>query len=85
LAVRARDTVQRERVQAASRFAAQDLTRDRSADSYEGVLLEAVCGRYARLHGTTIVPELDEPGPQWAISVPDAVPELPAGTADFGR
>ncbi len=81
----ARDTVQRERLQAASRFAAQDLTWDRCVASYEGVLLEAVCGRYARLHGTTIVPELDEPGPQWAISVPDAVPELPAGTADFGR
>ncbi len=63
-----------------------------------GVLLEAVCSRYARLHGLTIVPELDEPGPQWAIS-PDAdplsgswpgrqpvsVPEVSASTAELGR
>src|SRR5712691_3894029 len=95
----ASDTAQLERLQAASRLAAQDLTWDRCVASYEGVLLEAVCSRYARLHGLTIVPELDEPGPQWAISVPDvdpmsgswpgrhpvAVPEVSAGTAELGR
>jgi glycosyltransferase involved in cell wall biosynthesis len=95
----ASDTAQLERLQAASRLAAQDLTWDRCVASYEGVLLEAVCSRYARLHGLTIVPELDEPGPQWAISVPDAdplsgswpgrqpvsVPEVSASTAELGR
>ena len=45
------DTARLERLQAASRLAAQALTWDRCVASYEGVLLEAVCSRYARLHG----------------------------------
>ncbi len=65
------DTAQLERLQTASRHAAQALTWDRCVSSYEGVLLEAVRSRYARLHGRTIVPdlpELDEPRPLRTIS-----------------
>jgi len=93
------DTARLERLQAASRLAAQALTWDRCVSSYEGVLLEAVRSRYARLHGATILPELDEPGPQWLLPVPDAdpisgswpgrhpvsVPEVSASTAELGR
>jgi hypothetical protein len=95
----ASDAAQLERLQTASRLAARALTWDRCVASYEGVLLEAVCSRYARLHGLTILPELDEPGPQWAISEPDpdpmsgswpdghpvSVPEVSASTAELGR
>ena len=93
------DTARLERLQAASRLAAQALTWDRCVASYEGVLVEAVCSRYARLHGHTTLPELDEPDPWWAIPAPDAdppnglwpdpdpvsVPEMSASTAELGR
>ncbi len=94
----ARDTARLERLQRASRLAAQALTWDRCVTSYEGVLMDAACSRYARLHGLTTLPELDEPDPWWAIPAPDAdpqsgwwpdchpvsVPEMPATTVELG-
>ncbi len=71
----ARDTARLERLQRASRLAAQALTWDRCVTSYEGVLMDAACSRYARLHGLTTLPELDEPDPWWAIPAPDADPQ----------
>jgi glycosyltransferase involved in cell wall biosynthesis len=70
----ARDTPQLERLQAASKLAAQALTWDRCVDSYEGVLLEAVRSRFARLHGLPALPELDGPGPLRTISALGADP-----------
>jgi glycosyltransferase involved in cell wall biosynthesis len=95
----ARDTAQLERLQAASRLASQALTWDRCVASYEGILVEAVRSRYARLHGLTILPELDEPDPWWAIPAPAAdphsgslpgrhpvsMPEMWASIAELGR
>ena len=96
----AQDTGRMERLQVASRLAAQALTWDRCVASYEGVLTEAVRSRYARLHGLTILPELDEPEPWWAIPAPGAdpwndgllparqplpVPEVSASIAELGR
>jgi glycosyltransferase involved in cell wall biosynthesis len=74
-------------------------TWDRCVASYEGVLLEAARSRYARLHGLTTLPELDDSGPRRANSQPDAglrngsrlgphpvpVPEVSASTAELGR
>ena len=37
--------------------------------------MDAACSRYARLHETTTLPELDEPDPWWAIPAPDADPQ----------
>ncbi len=37
--------------------------------------MDAACSRYARLHGLTTLPELDEPDPWWAIPAPDADPQ----------
>ena len=68
----AEDRARLERLQAASRRAAAALTWDRCVAAYEGVLLDAVRSRYARLHGRRALPELDEPGP--LISVPDVGP-----------
>ena len=68
----AEDRVRLERLQAASRRAAAALTWDRCVAAYEGVLLDAVRSRYARLHGRRALPELDEPSP--LISVPDVGP-----------
>jgi rhamnosyl/mannosyltransferase len=95
----ARDTDQLERLQAASRLAAESLTWDRCVASYEGILLEAARSRYARLHGLTILPELEDSGLWRANSVPDAslwngsrlgphpvpMPEVSASNAEFGR
>jgi len=95
----ARDTERLERLQAASRLAVESLTWDRCVASYEGVLLGAVRSRYARLHGLTILPELDDMGPSRANPGSDAallsgsrpgahpvpVPEVSASTAEFGR
>jgi rhamnosyl/mannosyltransferase len=95
----ARDTEQLERLQAASRLAAEPLTWDRCVASYERVLLEAARSRYARLHGLTSLPELDNSGPRRANSAPDAslrngsrlgrhpvpMPEVSASNAEFGR
>jgi rhamnosyl/mannosyltransferase len=68
----AEDRARLERLQVASMLAARALSWDRCIDAYEGVLLEAVRSRYARLHGLRALPELDEPEP--LISVPDATP-----------
>jgi len=95
----ARDTERLERLQAASKLAAESLTWERCVASYEGVLLGAARSRYARLHGLTILPELDDMGPLWANSAPDAGllngswpgphpvpgPEVSASTAELGR
>jgi hypothetical protein len=95
----AQDTAKLERLQVASRHAAQALTWDRCVASYEGVLLDAVRSRYAQLHGLMMLPELDEPGPPWAISTAAADlrsglppglhsvpgPEVRASAAEFGR
>jgi glycosyltransferase involved in cell wall biosynthesis len=95
----ARDTEQLERLRTASRLAAEPLTWDRCVASYEGVLLEAARSRYARLHGLTTLPELDDPGPRRATSAADAglrngsrlgphpvpMPEVSASNAEFGR
>jgi glycosyltransferase involved in cell wall biosynthesis len=94
----AQDPVQLERLQDASRHASQALTWDRCVTSYEGVLLEAVRGRYARLHGLRSLPELDEPV---SAPAPDPqhdpqngsrpglhqvpVPEMSPSTAELGR
>jgi glycosyltransferase involved in cell wall biosynthesis len=94
----ARDAEQLERLQTASRLAVEPLTWDRCVTSYEGVLLEAVRSRYARLHGLTTLPELDDSGPR-ANSAPHAglrngsrlgphpvpMPEVSASNAEFGR
>jgi glycosyltransferase involved in cell wall biosynthesis len=75
----ARDTGQLERLQAASRLAAEPLTWDRCVTSYEGILLEAARSRYARLHGLTILPQLEDSGPQLHDSGPqlhDSGPQL---------
>lgn len=74
------DPAQLERRQAASRLAVRALTWERCVASYEEVLLAAVRGRYARLHGLVVFPELDE---LRHLSVP--VPEISASTADPGR
>jgi rhamnosyl/mannosyltransferase len=93
------DTERLERLQAASRLAAEDLTWDRCVASYEGVLLDAARSRYARLHGLTILPELDDMEPLRANPASDAgllngsrpgphpvpVPEVSATTAELGR
>jgi len=95
----ARDTERLERLQAASRLAVESLTWDRCVASYEEVLLEAARSRYARLHGLTSLPELDDSGPRRANSAPDAslrngsrlgphpvpMPEVSASNAEFGR
>lgn len=72
----AEDRGRLERLQVSSMLAAQALTWDRCIAAYEGVLLEAVRSRYARLHGLRALPELDEPGP--LTPGPDAVP--PSGS-----
>jgi rhamnosyl/mannosyltransferase len=93
------DTEQLDRLRTASRLAAEPLTWDRCVASYEGVLLEAARSRYARLHGLTALPELDDAGPRRANSAADAglrngsrlgphpvpMPEVSAGNAEFGR
>ena len=78
----ARDTAQLERLSAASRIAAETYTWERCIASYERVMLDAVCSRYARLHGLPMLPELDEPERLRAINTPDADPRsvLPALT-----
>jgi len=95
----ARDTERLERLQAASRLAVESLTWDRCVASYEGVLLEAARSHYARLHGLTILPELDDMGSLWANPASDAGllnrsrpgphpvpgPEVSASTAELGR
>jgi glycosyltransferase involved in cell wall biosynthesis len=95
----ARDTEQLEHLQAASRLAAEPLTWARCVASYEGILMEAARSRYARLHGLTTLPELDDSGPRRANLVPDArlrngsrlgphpvsMPEVSASNAEFGR
>jgi glycosyltransferase involved in cell wall biosynthesis len=95
----ARDTEQLERLQIASRLAAEPLTWARCVASYEGILVEAARSRYARLHGLTTLPELDDSGPRRANLVPDArlrngsrlgphpvsMPEVSASNAEFGR
>ena len=50
-----------EQLQDASWLAAQTFTWKRCVASYEQVLLDAVCSRYARLHGRATLPELGEP------------------------
>jgi rhamnosyl/mannosyltransferase len=70
----AADQARLERLQAASKRAAQALTWDRCISSYEGVMLEAVRSRYARLHGLRILPELDEPWSPQVIPVVDGDP-----------
>jgi glycosyltransferase involved in cell wall biosynthesis len=80
----AQDPVQLERLQDASRHASQALTWDRCVASYEGVLLEAVRSRYARLHGLRSLPELDEPGLPWVISALP-VPEMSPSAAELRR
>jgi rhamnosyl/mannosyltransferase len=55
----ASDAALLERLGAASRRAAQGLTWDRCVASYEKVMLEAVRGRYARLHGIAMLPQLE--------------------------
>jgi rhamnosyl/mannosyltransferase len=57
----ASDSALLDRLAAASRRAAQALTWDRCVTSYEKILIEAVRGRYARLHGVPMLPALDEP------------------------
>jgi glycosyltransferase involved in cell wall biosynthesis len=95
----AQDTAQLERLQVASRHAAQAFTWDRCVTSYEGVLLDAVRSRYARLHGLMMLPELDEPSPPGTTSTPAADsrsgpppglhsvprPEVRASTTELGR
>jgi glycosyltransferase involved in cell wall biosynthesis len=95
----ARDTEQLEHLQAASRLAAEPLTWARCVASYEGILMAAARSRYARLHGLTTLPELDDTGPRRANLVPDArlrngsrlgphpvsMPEVSASNAEFGR
>jgi glycosyltransferase involved in cell wall biosynthesis len=95
----ARDTEQLERLQAASRLAAEPLTWARCVASYEGILLEAARSRYARLHGLATLPDLDDSGPRAANSTLDAhlrngsrlgphpvsMPEVSASNAEFGR
>jgi glycosyltransferase involved in cell wall biosynthesis len=67
-----------ERLAAASRRAAQALTWDRCVTAYERVMLEAVRGRYARLHGVAMLPELDGPADPHdrlrVLATPDAGP-----------
>jgi len=85
-------------LQAASRLAAESLTWDRCVASYEGVLLDAARSRYARLHGLTILPELDDMEPLRTAASdagllngsrpsphPVPVPEVSASTAELGR
>jgi glycosyltransferase involved in cell wall biosynthesis len=88
-----------ERLAAASRRAAQSLTWDRCVGSYERVMLEAVRGRYARLHGVAMLPELegpnepDEPNDSGRLRVlvplepesPDPVAPVPAGASQRHR
>jgi hypothetical protein len=95
----ARDNEQLERLQTAARLAAEPLTWARCVASYEGILMEAARSRYARLHGLTSLPELDDSGPRRANSAPDAslrngsrlgphpvpMPEVSASNAEFGR
>jgi len=92
----ARDTERLERLQAASRLAVEGLTWDRCVASYEGVLLEAARSHYGRLHGLTILPELDDMGASSASDAgllngsrpgphPVPVPEVSASTAELGR
>jgi hypothetical protein len=50
-----------DRLANASRRAAQALTWDRCVASYERVMLDAIRGRYARLHGVAMLPELNGP------------------------
>jgi rhamnosyl/mannosyltransferase len=72
-----------ERLAAASRRAAQTLTWDRCVTSYERVMLEAVRGRYARLHGVAMLPDLDGAAdPHDRLKVlppPEPVTRVPAG------
>jgi len=49
-----------EQLQRTSLRAAQVLSWDRCVDSYERLFLEAVRGRYARLHGVAILPGTEE-------------------------
>jgi rhamnosyl/mannosyltransferase len=65
-----------ERLAAASRRAAQALTWDRCVASYERVMLDAVRGRYARLHGVPMLPELDGPAEPGGLAGPEDRPEL---------
>jgi rhamnosyl/mannosyltransferase len=57
------DAARLDRLADASRRAAQALTWDRCVACYERVMLDAVRGRYARLHGVARLPELDGDGP----------------------
>ncbi len=56
----ASDPERLEQLQHASLRAAQVLSWDRCVASYEQLFLEAVRGRYARLHGLAILPETTE-------------------------
>jgi hypothetical protein len=56
----ASDPKRLEQLQHASLRAAQALSWDRCVASYEQLFLEAVRGRYARLHGLAILPETTE-------------------------
>jgi glycosyltransferase involved in cell wall biosynthesis len=56
------DVARLEHLQVASRLAAETLTWERCVTSYERVMFDAVRGRYARLHGLAILPELGEQG-----------------------
>lgn len=54
------DTQRLERLQTDSWLAAQAFSWESCLDSYESVLFDAVRGRYARLHGIAMLPEIDQ-------------------------
>jgi glycosyltransferase involved in cell wall biosynthesis len=51
-----RDGARLEKLQEDSWLAAQALSWERCVAAYENVLAEAVCSRYARLHGLAMLP-----------------------------
>lgn len=79
----ASDAARLEELQQASWLAAQSLSWERCVTCYEEVLFQAVCSRYARVHGLATLPDLEEQSPS-SVSNLYAVPEIPvnAGKPD---
>ena len=69
----------------ASWLAAQTLSWERCVASYEGVLLDAVRSRYARLHGLAILPEVDQQERRQLIGHQYGIPEMQVNAGEGCR
>ena len=79
------DIARLEELQTASWLAAQTLSWERCVASYEGVLLDAVRSRYARLHGLAILPEVDQQERRQLIGHQYGIPEMQVNAGEGCR